>query len=231
MWTMRAGIVVLGFGFSLLALGALADRILEVPTGAAAKPTTLRLVWVDVRGMAGAIRAEAMAETAAILEAADVHVEWDTSRGGQRTVRENEIQVVLLGSGSPAMPSDVMGSAYPGARGARTVWVFLSGIRAALGYEPHGRVALRPVESQNLARAVGRVIVHEIVHLTAPDRPHADTGLMAARLGRPILVLPRLQLEVGLRDVLHRAATIDTRDADATAGVRTVLAEDGAGVE
>jgi hypothetical protein len=224
---MRAGIVVLGFGISLLALGALADMAIGVPAAEAqTRRPTLRLVWVDVRGVGALIHAEAAGEATTILNSAGLDVVWHSSDGSQRAMRDDEIQVVLLGSNGRAMPADVMGTAYPGARGARTVWVFLSGIRRALGYDPGPRANLRPAELMSVGRAVGRVIVHEIVHLTAPDRPHAEAGLMAPRLGRGMLTKPRLLLEPGLRDVLCAAANIGA-PAEPGAGIRTVLAEDG----
>ena len=222
---MRAATVVLGFGFSLLSLGALADKAIGVPSASAAKRPMLRLVWVDIRGVGSLIHTEATAETTTILNTAGLDVAWHASDGSQRPVREDEIQVVILDSAGRAMPVDVMGTAYPGARGARTVWVFLAGIRRALGHDPRAHSSLQPAEMMSVGRAVGRVIVHEIVHLTAPDRPHAEAGLMAPRLGRVMLVQPRLQLEPGLRDVLHAAADIG-QPVEPTTGVRAVLAED-----
>jgi len=185
---------------------------------------SLSLVWVDVHGAAAPVRAEAMAETASILGAAGLDVEWRTSDGGERAPQADEIQVVLLDSPPGTLGPDVMGSAPPTARGPRAVWVFLSGVRATLGFDPGGSRALRPAEIESLGRAAGRVIVHEIVHVTAPDRPHSEAGLMAPRLGRAVLVQPRLELETALRDVLHTAAR-RTASASKRGGLQAVLGE------
>ena len=39
-----------------------------------------------------------------------------------------------------------------------------------------------------VARAVGRILAHELVHLIAPDLPHARSGLMGASVGRAQLL-------------------------------------------
>jgi hypothetical protein len=197
----------LGVASLLLASGARADDRPEAPTDVDARAAKLRLVWVDVRGAGGPIRARAMAETALILGATGLDVEWYSSDGASRPLREDEIQVVLLPSPPAALWPDVMGSARRTAQGARSVWVFVSGVRATLGYDPQGRGGLRSAELESLSRAVGRVIVHEIVHATAPDRAHSKDGLMAPRLGRATLLEPNLGLEAGLRTVLHRAVS------------------------
>jgi hypothetical protein len=222
---MRAAIVIMGFGFSLLSLGALADKVLDVPQGATAKRSALRLVWVDMRGAARTVRPAAMAETATLLNAAGLDVTWQTAGGLQRAVRDEEVLVVVLPGTPSSLPRDVMGTAHPGVPGARAVWVFLSGVRQALGYSTQSGI-MPPGETANVGRAIGRVIVHEIVHLTAPDRPHEATGLMAPRLGRGILIQAHIDLDPELNRVLHRAAQIGAPVEDDTT-VRTVMAETG----
>jgi hypothetical protein len=37
---------------------------------------------------------------------------------------------------------------------------------------------LKPRERRDIARAMGRVLVHEIVHAVAPNLSHADRGVM-----------------------------------------------------
>jgi hypothetical protein len=37
---------------------------------------------------------------------------------------------------------------------------------------------LKPPERRDLARAIARVLVHEVVHAVAPNLTHADEGVM-----------------------------------------------------
>jgi hypothetical protein len=42
-----------------------------------------------------------------------------------------------------------------------------------------------------IARALGRIVAHEVVHVLAPSYPHTSTGLMASGLTRRFLLLNR----------------------------------------
>jgi hypothetical protein len=212
---MRAGIVVLGFGFSLLSLGALADMAVE--GGAApAERVTLRLVWVDVQKIADPVRPVAFAETAALLESAGVDVAWERSDGSQREVQDGEVQVIVLPDPTPPLARHIMGAAQPGAHGVRVVWIYLGSIRNALGMSRRTQGMLRPTEAQRLGRAVARVVLHEVVHVQEPARPHGGAGLMAARLDRPFLESGRLEIEPELRPVFRAAADAGRTPAPAS---------------
>jgi hypothetical protein len=157
-----------------------------------------RLVWLDSPSAAGVVRTEAMSEAASLLGSAGVDVEWERTDGRQRPLHEGDVQVVVLPSAPASLAPDVMGWTHPHARGARTVWVFLSGVRATLGQHRDGRGSVRSVDARDLGRAVGRVIVHELVHVVFPDRAHSHSGLMAPRVGRRVLLQPGLRLDVHL---------------------------------
>ena len=217
---MRAGTVVLGFGFSLLSLGALADMAIE--TVPAPKAPALRLVWVDVHRAAEPVRRVAFAETAALLQPIGVEVEWEQSDGRQRAVRDGEVQVVVLPEPAPPLGRHVLGAAQPGACGVRVVWVFLSAIRTALGLPRRPQEMLRPTEAHRLGRALARVVLHEVVHVAEPARPHGPSGLMAARLDRPFLEGGRLEIETELHPIFRAAA-----DARPASSAEALLATSG----
>ena len=202
---MRAGIVVTGFGLSLLALGALADKVVEAHEAVAAPRATLRLVWVDVHGMAADIHQPAAEEVTSLLAPAGLDVQWAASGGAERIVEPGETQVVLLDQAPRILDRRVMGTASAFSGGARTVWVFLRPVRAALGL-PSGTRPLGPRESHRMGRAVARVILHELVHAAAPERPHARSGLMAARLTRSDLESLDTAVDTNLHPILRTVA-------------------------
>jgi hypothetical protein len=74
----------------------------------------------------------------------------------------------------------------------RAAWIFSSGVVWALGL---GRDPLSTSEEREVARALGRVVAHEIVHVVAPEVPHARKGLMQPSLNRYDLIRPGLTLE------------------------------------
>lgn len=221
---MRAGTVVVSFSLSLLAAGALADKAVE-----AYRPprTRLRLVWTDIHASARDARAVVFAEAARLLRPVGVDVEWEVSDGGQRDVRRGEVQVVVLRTPPPTMSSRVMGAAQPGARGVRVVWVYVSTVRAALGLDPMATERLRPMDAQRLGRGLARVVLHEVVHVLDPERPHDGSGLMAALLSRATLESGSLEPELGaLVRAASAAAPEHERGAAATVAVMAPMVMD-----
>lgn len=218
---MRAAMVVLGFSASLLAAGALADKVVEVRGEGRAAPATLPLVWIDVYGVARGARPAALAEASALLAPVGVHIDWEVSDTGQRTVRDGEVQVVILPSPPPSLGPHIMGAAQPSPEGIRVVWVFASPVRAALGLHPRATEALRPQDTRRLGRALARVMLHEIVHVARPGRPHSHRGLMAPRLSRSMLE-GAVTLEPGLVDVFRMASM--GREAPALGGAAAIAA-------
>lgn len=130
-------------------------------------------------------------EVRAVLDAAGVDLEWEAV-GSEAVVAGSELRVVLLGA-ERAGRTDVMGSVHPGSL-SRTAWINLPGVERTLGLPLGRRAGLSPGSEQPLSRALARVIAHELVHLLAPELPHARGGLMAPRLGRSFLTAPRVAL-------------------------------------
>jgi hypothetical protein len=64
---------------------------------------------------------------------------------------------------------------------------------------------MEPSDRKRLAKALGRVVVHELVHRVAPDLPHADSGVMQADLGGSDLMRGRLPLDDGSRSAVLAA--------------------------
>lgn len=54
---------------------------------------------------------------------------------------------------------------------------------------------MEPSDRKRLAKALGRVVVHELAHRVAPDLPHAESGVMRGDLGRSFLTRRELSLD------------------------------------
>jgi hypothetical protein len=158
--------------------------------------------------------AEALAaELATLLDRAGVDLTWEAA-GPDAVVAGSELRVVLLGA-ERAGPTDVMGSVNPASL-SRTAWINLTGVERTLGLRR--RDALSRHGEQRLCRGLSRVIAHELVHLLAPDLPHAREGLMAPRLGRTFLTAPQVSLSEPVAAALRLGA-------ETPLGPRLALAE------
>ena len=158
------------------------------PEPALSAPPRLRLVWIDVLDSAPYAFQSAARETSAILADAGVQAAW--TLGSAATVTsEDELKIVLLPetTNGARLPAHVMGGTRRG-RQSHTTWVYLSNVLWALGLQGKGGLALSVQEQAQVARALGRVVAHEIVHAVAPEVPHSAHGLMAGKLGRAYLL-------------------------------------------
>jgi hypothetical protein len=182
------------FSRDVRVLAVLAAVLLGVACGrpAAAAETEwaprLQLVWIDVLGSAPYAFQGAARETSAILADAGVEAAW--TLGDASTVTSaDELKIVLMpGTTKGArLPEHVMGGTRRGAR-SHTTWIYLSNVLWALGLQEKAARRLSVQEQEQVARALGRVAAHEIVHAVAPDLPHSAHGLMAGKLGRDYLV-------------------------------------------
>ena len=93
------------------------------------------------------------------------------------------------------LPADTMG-VYLGDDGLQpAVYIFVRNVLQALSLD--GRMARIPTlkERHQIARALGKVVAHEIIHALTPDCTHESEGLMRNSLGRYLLLNQRDPLE------------------------------------
>jgi hypothetical protein len=147
------------------------------------------LSWVDHyklfdRGHKGMTK-----EVDAIFDEVGVEIVWHKGLTEQPPSDAIHLNVVLMpgdssgwGLGNHAM-GVVVGDLFP----RQTLYVFLPNILRTLGLRLKPGRAASARETNELARAVGRVVAHELVHAFCPDRPHTETGLMNALLNRKVL--------------------------------------------
>jgi hypothetical protein len=143
------------------------------------------------------------ADVQSLLGLAGVELAWTACEPEDARV-EAQLRVVLLAD-ERAGRSDVMGSVRRGSS-SRTAWINLPSVERALGPPRRPHAPRAPGSQRALSRAMARVIAHELVHLVAPDLPHARSGLMAPRLDRHFLTAPRVPLAPAAASALRAAA-------------------------
>jgi hypothetical protein len=154
-----------------------------------------RLVWVDLARSGPVPAAWAQQEASRMLRQGGLHASWRTGAANQ-VLAPGELAVILLERRPTPGSTLVLGACTPG-RGTPAVWIYVDEVKSTLGYP--ARVALPARETVMLARAVGRVAAHELIHMAAPALRHAATGLMAARLDRRDLLSSRLSVDGATR--------------------------------
>jgi len=174
---------------------SLAASVAEASPEAGLPP--LRLVWLDPTGVAATVQATARAEASKMLARLGASVHWRRVTPGE-TLQDGDVHVVLLGlvGYREAEEPLVLGSTSTRPRSARVLWVRVPAVCAALGV-PKGRPLLMLSGADRLAvgTAIGRVVVHEVVHALVPALPHGR-GLMSSSLNRRELIGAPLPLDV-----------------------------------
>ena len=171
---------------------------------AAEQRPVLRVLWIDVQGVAPYAFPLAVQEAAGILDEVGISTSWTLGTPETET-SGHAVSVVLLREpqrGARLAPL-TMGCTLRAGR-SNVTWVYLSAVLSALGLQvPGGRGRAR--EQEEIGRALGRVVAHEIVHVLVPDLPHGNAGLMTAHLSRARLVRGRASLSPRDADALHAA--------------------------
>jgi hypothetical protein len=181
----------------------------------------LRLIWFDPALAAPFAYSGVSGEVRSILGAAGVDVMWNKRAPGP--LAPGEIAVILLNAepSRVAFRPDVMGCVIKG-DGPSILWVNLTTVARMLGLDARSRIAWSGRERQQVATALGRVVAHEIVHVIAPQLPHATRGLLSATLNRSHLVHQRPLLDDNSADGFLRG--IRLRDTTLSADAALVLA-------
>lgn len=165
---------------------------------------TIVASWNDGHGLVR-YQEEVRSEVETILEKAGVRVHWSDTGGEPPPGAALPVSIVV----SPSEPEGEGWHLSPSAMGvyfaspeSSAVFVFYSRVARVLGVASERDGIILPAERKRLAKALGRVVVHELVHRVAPDLPHADAGIMRSDLGRSLLLQSRLELDEGTRSAL-----------------------------
>lgn len=195
----------------------------------AAPTADVSLVWVDVTGVARFAFAEAARETGALLRRMGVRAAIRAGDAGSVS-GESEVTVVVLPARTPGTRLDhsVMGATYRAPGAARAIWVYAAGVASTLGLGTGPAPHWSPRQRHEFGRALGRVVAHELVHAIAPARPHVKGGLMAAQMGRGLLLDPEIAIDAATSEALRTALGGLPRPDGALATLPEVPGEDGA---
>jgi hypothetical protein len=192
------GIRPIGRNLCVLTLGAFVGppRVL-----AADQPASLSVVVVDLAHLEGVPLDVAVAEVNATLDPLGIRVSWQFAKPGKE-IDPTAIRVVLL-ERRPCgreKSENVFASVSP-ANDSATIWVCVPNLISAPAVRRPGQSGAEP---RRLGVGLGRVIVHELVHLSNPELRHDEGGLFCSTLNRKQLVDARGRLEPDAEESLRR---------------------------
>jgi hypothetical protein len=157
---------------------------------------TLTLVWHDSGHLfAAAGLAKLAEETESLFRAHGLSVRFHAAAENENLKRipEPRINAVLLPDDQRfGLPPNTMAAALGERGGKYGIFVFYASVRRTLGYRPSES---SPRHILELARALSRIVAHEVVHTLAPERGHAESGLMTKKLTRDLLLADRIELD------------------------------------
>ena len=174
---------------------------------------------MDLFGLAPDVAAPAAAEAAAVLDRLGARTEVRWKAPSDPDDPRELLVVVMPGEPGRLLKRTVMGAVQRDAP-TRTLWVFPRTIAAVLGLPAEATDSRTPEERAVFARAFGRVVAHEVVHLVCPWRGHDASGLMAAHMSQAMLRGEPFEPETSLRRefVLGAAVQADRSPPVARAG-------------
>lgn len=167
------------------------ERKSSAPRLAAGEPA-LTLVLFDVAGAIDGMHSVLRAELESAFAPTGIAIDWRDGALGTTLQAQGasgrELPLILLADAPAPLRGRKILGLVPGSGAPSAVWIFARPTRATLGLPEHetpdaGDRAL-------LARALGRVAAHEVVHALAPQLPHALSGLMRQSLSREDLLGP-----------------------------------------
>lgn len=167
---------------------------------AASTAPQLELALFDRVRLSPAMFDEMAGELDRVLPARNAEIVWLVAND-QLVIHspQGEIQVIL----SPSLPEvwgfdeTVMGAVLSGGRKdpGGVIVVFPARVAQVVGAQKYLKFPRRARRDPRLARALARVIAHEIIHAVAPDHLHGQDGLMHASQTRASLLEPGSEVD------------------------------------
>ena len=165
----------------------------------------------------------------AIFAEIGVEIAWRQAQPGDSFGDRPEIEqpvILLANDPSPARRlRPILGLVVRDQQPVRSIWAFVGNIKRTLGLNPRPGYLFSGSERTLLARAVARVVAHEVVHALAPEHLHDSDGLMMRSLSRDRLVGQRTRLgSESTRSVRAGLATLALPQSDRSSPADVALA-------
>jgi hypothetical protein len=166
----------------------------------------LLMVWHDAHGLApGGTFRGMVREVERVFGPLALDIEWMKAELEEPALDERTVllRIVLMPSepsGSDwGLEEDVMGAVLPGDGRSRSLYVFYKNLTRAVKIDDHPDRLPDIRELRGLARALGRVVAHEMVHAVAPSQRHSSRGLMREGFGYSFLIKDEVALDDRLK--------------------------------
>lgn len=167
----------------------------------------LELVWLDAHRLFPGF-ARVRSEADAIFRDLGVEVRWEVGTDPRPSTGENpRIQVVLMPSeptGWGIAPTAMGVVLLPERSRQETAYLFYRAILRNVGLGRKSGAMLEPREQRDVARAIARVLVHEVVHTIVPNLSHADEGVMHDALLSATLLRQDVEIDGRTREEFLR---------------------------
>lgn len=167
---------------------------------------TLRLVYFDGAKLPLEVRRAMEEEVERVYGEVGVRVE---SSGHEEMAEATAVpgafvlQVVLMASAPSGwdLPPNALGVYFNGRTyPPQAVYVFEPALYKELGLDEQGEGDLRP---EDVGRAFGRVVAHEVAHALAPDHKHSGWGILGHAQDERSLVQPQLSIHESAGEALR----------------------------
>lgn len=158
---------------------------------------TLRLAYFDGSGMSPEVRRAMQEEVERVFGEVGLHVE---SLGPEDMAEALAmpgtfvLQVMVMAQTPKGwnLPPHALGVYFNGKTyPPQAVYAFQPSIHKELGLDARGEDYLRPEE---VGRAFGRVVAHEVVHALAPEHKHSGWGILGHAQDERSLLQPQLSI-------------------------------------
>lgn len=158
---------------------------------------TLRLAYFDGTGMSPEVRRAMEQEVERVYGEVGVRVvslSPETMGEALAVPGTFVLRVVIMAKAPSAwdLPAHAMGVYFNGQTyPPQAVYAFQPAIYKELGLDTRGEGYLRPEE---IGRAFGRIVAHEVVHALAPDHKHSGWGILGHAQDERSLTQPQLSI-------------------------------------
>ena len=157
------------------------------------EPLRLNLVWFNAHPSFPLAFNVMAGEVECIFAQLGVEVVWHRGPATELYSLKTPALKVILTPVQPAtrgLPENTLGTAPRQGRSGTAVHIFLINVVDMFGFDLESKPRLSLEQERVIARAVGRVVSHEVLHVVLPHSRHSERGLMFSKLNPDFLRQP-----------------------------------------